>query len=126
MEKLKTLTAKYKMIKDIRGRGLLIGIEFEEPAKGLLDKISKGTINKLAGEYIGAMVAGELLNTYKIITAYTLNNPNVIRLEPPLVVTREQIDRVVSALEEIFEKNRGFLGITLKSAKTVLSSILSR
>jgi putrescine aminotransferase len=126
MDKLKTLIDKYKIIKDIRGRGLLIGIEFEEPAKGLLDKISKGTINKLAGEYIGAMIAGELLNTYKIITAYTLNNPNVIRLEPPLVVTREQIDRVISALEEIFEKNRGFLGITLKSAKTVLSSILSR
>ena len=72
------------------------------------------------------MVAGELLNTYRIITAYTLNNPNVIRLEPPLIVNKEQIDYVVSSLDEIFKKYKGFLGITLKSAKTALNSILSR
>lgn len=126
IDKLNKLKEKNKIIKDVRGRGLLIGIEFEQPAKGILDKISQGALNKFASEYTGSMVAGELLNTYRIITAYTLNNPNVIRLEPPLIVNKEQIDYVVSSLDEIFKKYKGFLGITLKSAKTALNSILSR
>jgi putrescine aminotransferase len=126
IDKLNKIREKNKMIKEVRGRGLLIGIEFDQPAKGILDKISQGALNKLASEYTGAMVAGELLNKYKIITAYTLNNPNVIRLEPPLIVNKEQIDYVISSIDEIFIKYKGFLSITLKSAKTALNSILSR
>ena len=57
-----------------------------------MDRLTRGAVSKFSQEYLGAMVAGELLNRYRIITAYTLNNPNVIRLEPPLIVTKEQID----------------------------------
>ena len=122
ISKLNNLKEKYKIIKDVRGEGLLIGIEFEQPAKGILDKISQGALNKLASEYTGAMVAGELLNTYRIITAYTLNNPNVIRLEPPLIVNKNKLLCNISFRRD-FRKHKGFLGITLKSARTALGSI---
>jgi putrescine aminotransferase len=125
MEKLRGLQQKYSMIKEVRGRGLLIGIEFEKPA-GLIDKLTGGMINKLSEEYFGALVAGELQNKYRIITAYTLNNPNVIRLEPPLIVTIEQIDQVVDALDAIFKQHRGFMGMALSSGKTVLGSIFKK
>ncbi|HEY3376394.1 MAG TPA: putrescine aminotransferase, partial [Armatimonadota bacterium] len=36
----------------------------------------------------------------RILAAYTLNNPCVIRFEPPLVVTREQIARVLAAFDD--------------------------
>ena len=109
----------------VRGKGLLVGVEFEQPAKGIMAKLA-GAINKLASEYLGSMVAGVLLNEYRIITAYTLNNPNVIRLEPPLVVSREQIDVVLNALDETFHKNRSLLGFSLTSGKTFLSSMLRK
>lgn len=125
MEKLRGLQQKYSMIKEVRGRGLLIGIEFEKPA-GLIDKLTGGMINKLSEEYFGALVAGELQNKYRIITAYTLNNPNVIRLEPPLIVTIEQIDQVVDALDAIFKQHRGFMGMALAGGKTVLGSIFKK
>ena len=48
IDKLNKLKEKNKIIKDVRGRGLLIGIEFEQPAKGILDKISQGALNKFA------------------------------------------------------------------------------
>jgi putrescine aminotransferase len=49
---------------------------------------------------------------------YTLNNPKVIRLEPPLVITKEQIDRILHIVEDavaiaqskysaLFKKNKG-------------------
>lgn len=67
-----------EIVADVRGRGLLVGVEFtDEDIAGL-------TIAKLAAE--------------RILVAYTLNNPTVMRLEPPLIVTAEQVDRVLAAV----------------------------
>ena len=118
------LKEKYSLIDDVRGEGLMIGIEFKK-SKGLLDKLTGGKVNKFAKEYLGAMVAGELLNK-KIVTAYTLNNPNVIRLEPPLVVTYEQIDQVLKGLDQIFKNKDNLLSMTLASTGKVLKSIFNR
>ncbi len=126
LTELRKLQEKHPMIKDVRGRGLLIGIEFEKPAKGVLDKLTGGVMNKLSEEYLGAMVAGELLNRYRVITAYTLNNPNVIRMEPPLTVTLAQIDHVLKALDDIFAKNRGFMSMALTSTKTAVGALFNR
>lgn len=124
--RLKELKEKHKLIKEVRGKGLLIGIEFNQPEGGLLNKLSGGAVSKLSNEYLGSLVAGELQNKHRIITAYTLNNPNVIRLEPPLIVSREQIDTAVDALDEILTRNGSLLGITMSSAKTVLGSLFKR
>ena len=67
-------------LKEVRGLGLMIGVEFEVVDAAEL------TINLMAG--LG------------IIAAYTLNNPKVIRFEPPLIVTAGQIDRAVAAFRE--------------------------
>lgn len=126
LEKLQTLKEKYPLLKDVRGRGLMIGLEFQQPAvaaKKFSLKITMNVVNKLAQEYMGSLVAGELFNKHRIITAYTLNNPNVIRLEPPLTVTQEQLDRVLAALESILASHTGFLSMVGASAKNILLSI---
>jgi putrescine aminotransferase len=125
MEGLRTLQQTYPIIREVRGRGLLVGIEFEPATKGMLAKVA-GAVNKLSAEYLGAMVAGVLLNNHQIITAYTLNNPNVVRLEPPLIVTREQIDEVLNALNDTFEKNTSLIGFGLASGKTLFSSVFGK
>lgn len=125
IKKLLELKAKYPIIKDVRGRGLMIGLEFEEP-KGILNKITVGKLSELSKEYFASLVAGKLMNEYGIITAYTLNNPNVIRLEPPLIVEFEELDKIVYALNDIFEKNSGFLSLGLDSGKQVLKSIFKK
>lgn len=121
LNKLKDLQEKYSLIKEVRGIGLFIGLEFEQP-KGWLDKLTGGKLGETAREYTGAMVAGELLNKHGIITAYTLNNPNVIRLEPPLVVKKAEIDRVVEALSDIFDQNQSFFGLAVETGKSFLKS----
>ena len=69
--------------------------------------------------------AGQLLNEHGIITAYTLNNPNVIRLEPPLIIKREEIDYVVQALEAVL-KNQGMASIALRGAKSAVKGLIGR
>ncbi|MCL5779786.1 MAG: aspartate aminotransferase family protein [Firmicutes bacterium] len=123
MAQLRKLKEKYPLLKDVRGRGLMIGLEFQQPesdGKKYSFKITMNVVNKLAQEYMGSLVAGELFNKHRIITAYTLNNPNVIRLEPPLIVNKEQMDRVLNALEEALANHTGFLSMVGSGAKNVL------
>lgn len=121
LQGLRELQEKYPaMIKEVRGRGLLIGIEFNQVSGGFLNKITGGKVNKLAQEYLAALVAGELMNKYRIITAYTLNNPNVIRFEPPLIVSREQLDRLLYAVEDIFKKHNSIWSLILSSGKNMI------
>jgi putrescine aminotransferase len=127
LKKLRQLQEKYPFLQEVRGRGLIIGLEFTQPKQeGLLNKLTGGAVGKLADEYLGAMIAGELLNKHQIITAYTLNNPNVIRLEPPLTVSYEQLDKLLAALDEIFANNKGFGDMVISSGKTILASLVKK
>lgn len=126
MQGLIRLGEKYRLIADVRGKGLLVGVEFTKPEGGFLNKLTGGMMSKLSEEYLGAMVAGELQNKHGVITAYTLNNPNVIRLEPPLIVTKEEIDQVLVALEDIFSTKQSFLGMALSSGKSALGSFFKK
>ncbi len=124
MGQLKSMEEKSNLIKEIRGRGLLIGMEFEPISQGALQKISGGLANRLGEEYLGAVTAAELLNRHGIITAYTLNNPNVIRLAPPLNASYEQLDRVLESVQSVLNKKLG--GLMWSTGKTAVSSFLRR
>lgn len=108
---LERIAATTGLVKDVRGRGLMIGVEFYEP------KIAKG----LSHEYLASSIAGLLLNDHHIITAYTLNNPNVIRFEPPLIVSDEEIDRVLDAFESVCKHHRGLVGALAGLGRTMLT-----
>ena len=122
LKRLQDIKKKYPLVRDVRGRGLLLGIEFRSGEGSLLDRMTGGTVSRLGREYIGALVAGELLNKYRIITAYTLNNPNVIRLEPPLIVSREQLDYMLDSLEKVLEANKGTIGMAISGVTSSLAS----
>ena len=64
----------------VRGRGLMIGVEFA------VKDVAELTINGMARR--------------GILAAYTLNNPKVIRFEPPLIVTETEVATAVGAFQE--------------------------
>jgi putrescine aminotransferase len=68
------------LVAEVRGQGLLIGVEFAE-------------------DEVGELVIAQMMKR-GVIAAYTLNNPRVIRMEPPFLVTDEQIEHAVSCLKE--------------------------
>ncbi|BAS27610.1 aspartate aminotransferase family protein [Limnochorda pilosa] len=112
-------------VRAVRGRGLLIGLEFQEP-QGWVNRLSFGGAARLSQEYLASLVAGELLRRHHVMTVFTLNNPNVLRLEPPLIVTREQIDHVVDALDDVLSGARSSLGLAVRSARAALSGMWGR
>lgn len=82
-EKLVKLAGKYACIKDIRGLGLLRGVEVDFPASEAVDYFRADKI----------LICGA--------------GPNVIRFIPPLIVTRNDIDRVVDTLDRFLSENHG-------------------
>lgn len=120
LNKLKEFQGKHTMIRDARGKGLMIGLELVGNDNKILNKISGGALENLANEYFASLVAGKLLEKYNIITAYTLNNPNVIRIEPPLNIDYEQIDILLKALDEILVTNQSFIKMAISSAKNII------
>ncbi|KJS23079.1 MAG: putrescine--2-oxoglutarate aminotransferase [Clostridiaceae bacterium BRH_c20a] len=119
ISELKILKNNYGLIKDVRGKGLMIGLELSGSNNSLLNRLSGGTLESLANEYFASFLAGKLLNDYQIITAYTLNNPNVIRIEPPLTIEYKHLDRLLLALEDILKNHQSFIKMAFANIKNV-------
>ncbi|MHA1791327.1 MAG: ornithine--oxo-acid transaminase [Promethearchaeota archaeon] len=73
---------KSPLIKDVRGKGLLVGIELMEPARPYCEMLlEKGILCKET-------------------------HVNIIRLAPPLIIKKEEIDLLVSRIKEVLMKNK--------------------
>lgn len=94
---LEKVAQKYPyIVRAIRGRGLMLGIEFVNSR----DPYPHSLLGVMAEqEMLTPMVASYLLNVEKVRVAPTLNGASVIRIEPPLIITDAEIDRVIGAVE---------------------------
>ncbi|MCK8817650.1 acetylornithine/succinylornithine family transaminase [Natroniella sulfidigena] len=85
LENLKQLATKYSsVIQEVRGKGLMIGVEFKD-------------------ESYGGLLISELVKE-NILVAYTLNQQKVVRLEPPLIIKREELDLILTKFERALSK----------------------
>ena len=94
MSGLRTLQAKFPIIGDVRGIGLMVGAEFvhadKSPAFGELDELLEALKDR--GFIVGKNGVGR----------------NVLAFQPPLVITARDIDDVLNAIELILtERNYG-------------------
>ena len=82
---MEKFAAKYPQIYEkITGKGLLIGMHFKTPE-------------------IGYKVAAELFKR-NVVVAGTLTSAQTIRVEPPLIVTQEQMDTLLDRLGEVLKE----------------------
>ena len=85
---LQKIQSRYAdVLVDVRGRGLLIGLEFKTNESGYA---------------VAKTIFGE-----QILVGGTLNNATVIRIEPPYLISYEQIDRVLATLERALAQLTG-------------------
>lgn len=82
--RLADLKAKFGFVVEVRGRGLLWAIEFK---KDMAEAVMLGCVEK-----------GLLVNKLK---------PNAIRLIPPLIITRKDVDEAIGILQEVLARQAG-------------------
>jgi putrescine aminotransferase len=71
------------LIMAVRGIGLMIGVEFHEKEP--------------------AVNAAKLLFSHHVLTAHTMNNPKVIRIEPPLTIPKSACDEVIRRFRTVLD-----------------------
>ncbi len=105
LQRLRDLKTRHKNIVDVRGTGLLLGIEFS----------SVNTAN---------FVLSRMLNKHRIVLGKFDYRLDMLRLQPPLIVKKEEIDQVIDALDETCGKSS--ISLALGAGETALKRTLQR
>ncbi|MBT4867879.1 MAG: aminotransferase class III-fold pyridoxal phosphate-dependent enzyme [Planctomycetaceae bacterium] len=101
LRRLRALARQYPgAIADVRGAGLLIGIELRRPSER-----SGFLLNFLAErDLLGPLVSGYLLRERQIRIAPTLSDSFTLRVQPSALISCEQLDGFVDALADVCER----------------------
>ncbi|MGE5581937.1 MAG: aminotransferase class III-fold pyridoxal phosphate-dependent enzyme [Bacillota bacterium] len=99
LSRLKAIKEKYpRIIAAVRGRGLMLGLELGVTSETLPDSLLGVIADQ---EFLSPIVSSYLLNVEKLRVAPTLNGASVIRLEPPLIISREQCRQAMDSIEQM-------------------------
>ncbi len=94
LQRLRELQPKHKLIGEVRGLGLMVGVELvkdqklKTPAPSEATKIRELALNK-----------GLLLGHGGV-------KGNTVRIQPPLVITEEQLEKTVQVFDECLRETR--------------------
>ena len=123
--KLRGLAEKYELIQDIRGLGLMIGIEFGEPESRSAGRRFRN-LERLRTGMFSQTVVVPLFHRHRIITQVAADNVNIIKLLPPLISGPEEVDYFVQALDDVMADAHRGSGLTYEFGRTMVRGALRR
>jgi acetylornithine/succinyldiaminopimelate/putrescine aminotransferase len=109
MGKIDELRTKHSFLKEVRGKGLMIGIEFQEPQELKL-KMAWKLLHKIDKALFAQMVVSQMLSKHHILTQVAGHNLDVIRILPPLIIEEKEVEMFVNALDDVLNECRTFPG----------------
>jgi ornithine--oxo-acid transaminase len=110
MSGLAGVAKRHELVREVRGRGLMIGIEFGRPRSmrlraqwTLLESIRTGLFTQ--------MVVVPLFGDHGILTQVAGDHQNVLKILPPLITTEAQADEFVDAIDDVLGDLERSLGL---------------
>jgi ornithine--oxo-acid transaminase len=103
MERLTELGEACPFVSDVRGRGLMFGIDFKRPEQSLRLKAAWDTLHTLNFGVFSQMLIMPLLHRHRILTQVAGYHTEVIKFLPPLIITKSDIDYFLSAMEQVLD-----------------------
>ncbi len=100
--KLRRELAHFDMVNEVRGMGLLNGIEFAPPRK-LAFRALYEAFHKIHPAMFGQIVVMRMFREKGILTQICGNNFMVLKAAPPLMVSAEQLDEFVAGIRDVIE-----------------------
>ncbi len=109
MEKIDGLRARHSFIKEVRGKGLMIGIEFHQPEELKL-KMAWKVLHKIDKVLFAQMIVTQMLSKHRILTQVAGHAMDVIKILPPLIIGEKEVDTFITALDDVLTECRKFPG----------------
>ncbi|WP_406407322.1 aspartate aminotransferase family protein [Streptomyces halstedii] len=123
-ERLAGLVDRYELLHEVRGRGLMIGIEFGRPSS--LKLRSRWAMLQAARKGLFAqMVVVPLLRKHRILTQVSGDHLEVIKLIPPLVIGEPEVERFVTAFTAVMDDAHSGGGLMWDFGRTLVKQAVA-
>ena len=97
---LNAMSGKYEFLKEARGRGMMIAIEFNSP-KSLTLKAAWAMLEAANKGLFCQMITIPLFKEHHILSQVAGHGMNVVKLLPPLTLTPKDRDHIVTAFDKV-------------------------
>lgn len=117
--------ANREMVKEVRGLGMVTGIEFTAPKQMRL-RLAFAAFNRIHRAMFGQVLVMRLFRDKGILAQICGNNFMVLKVAPPLTIDEKQLEEFVSAIGgvvDLMHSSAGFWSEALGIAARVIGSI---
>jgi ornithine--oxo-acid transaminase len=123
MRALSDMIPRYELLHDVRGKGLMIGVEFGPP-KSLKLKASWNIVETASSGLFCQLIAIPLFKDHRILTQVAGHASHTIKLLPPLTVSSEDCDWIINSFDEVIAASHRVPGAVWSLGKTLVSHAL--
>lgn len=109
LERLEALKCRHSLIREVRGKGLLIAIEFQEP-KEFTARMGWRFLQTLGQEVFAQTLVTTLLTKHRILTQVAAHKAAEIKILPPLIIGEKEVNHFINALDASLAEYQTFPG----------------
>ena len=108
------------VLADVRGRGLMIGIEFGKPS-GLMARTRWNALQKARVGLFAQMVVVALFQRHRILTQVSGDHMEVIKLIPPLMIGDTEVTLFLDSLDDVLADASKGSGLMWDFGRTLIT-----
>jgi ornithine--oxo-acid transaminase len=118
LSRLQEKLGKFEMVKEIRGKGMILGVEFCAP-KSLKLKVGWTLLETANKGLFSQLIVIPLFRDFRILTQVSGPNSHVVKLLPPITMTDQDIEDTANAFEKVVAQAHRFPGAIWDLGKTL-------
>jgi acetylornithine/succinyldiaminopimelate/putrescine aminotransferase len=122
---LRALQERHEMIADVRGKGLIIGVEFRPPGSLAL-KAAWAAIEAAEKGLFTQLVVMSLMRDQRMLVQVGGPGVNILKLLPPLIIGDEEVDAIVSAFDAVMSETRNIRGRVWATSAELIKQAMSQ
>jgi acetylornithine/succinyldiaminopimelate/putrescine aminotransferase len=124
-DRLTAIASEYEMVAEVRGRGLMIGVEFGKP-RSLRLRSGWNMLQAARHGLFAQMVVGTLYHRHRILTQVAADHVEVIKLLPPLTIGEAEVDLFCEAFTDVMDDAHRGSGLMWDFGRTLVKQALAR
>jgi ornithine--oxo-acid transaminase len=121
LRELNNLVPRYELLKEVRGKGLMIGIEFGEPSSFKL-KASWNVLESASKGLFCQLITIPLFKDHKILCQVAGHNSHTIKILPSFVITDDDCDWILNAFDAVIASAHRVPGAVWSLGKTLVNN----
>jgi ornithine--oxo-acid transaminase len=123
MQSLTAMIGRYELLKDVRGKGLMIGVEFGAP-RSLKLKASWHAVESASKGLFCQLIAIPLFKEHRILTQVAGHGSHTVKLLPPLVLSDADCEWIENGFDAVIAGSHRVPGAVWSLGKTLVDHAL--